>query len=141
MHLLIHRPLLCVGCALLSEPNAALRGPSRCSWGCAPGRQVTSLKRGAAFAASTGVRRARGSRAAMRLLCVCERVWLRDLWFFGDKTRSAYLSSVRFFVLVVLRARAELRRYKVFVVVFKYCLNRLLIGSNARSAEPEHSTS
>ena len=59
-YLLIHRPLLSVGCAGCARRKAELRGPSRCSWGCAPGRQMTSLKQGAAFAAST-VRRARGS--------------------------------------------------------------------------------
>ena len=51
-------------------------------------RNMTSLKRGAAFAASTGVRRARGSGAVTRLLCVCERVRLRDLWLLADKTRA-----------------------------------------------------
>ena len=129
------------GVSGLRSSQSRAAGPLALFVGLRSRRNVTSLKRGAAFAASTGVRRARGSCAAMCLLCVCERVRLRDLWFFGDKTRSAYLSSVRFFVLVVLRARAELRRYKVFVVVFKYCLDRLLIKSLPRSAGPEHITS
>ena len=36
-YLLIHRPLLSVGCAGRAGPIAALRGPSRPCWGCAPG--------------------------------------------------------------------------------------------------------
>ena len=62
-------------------------------------RNVTSLKRGAAFAASTGVRRARGSCATMCLLCVCERVRLRDLWFLLTKPEAPTCHSVRSFVL------------------------------------------
>ena len=107
MHLLIHRPLLSGGCAGCAGPKVELRGPSRGRRGCAPGRQVTSLKRGAAFAASTGVRRARGSRAATRLLCVCERVWLRDLWLLADKTRGYYLSFSAFVLLPPCSARPE----------------------------------
>ena len=41
-----------VGCAGCAGPKVELRGPSRGRRGCAPGRQMTSLKRGAAFAAS-----------------------------------------------------------------------------------------
>jgi len=98
-----------------SQSRAA--GPLALVVGLRSRRNVTSVKRGTQFAAS-GVRRARGSCAATCLLCVCERVRLRDLWFFGDKTRGLYLSSMRFFVLVVLRACREIRRYKGFVVVF-----------------------
>ena len=36
-YLLIHRPLLFVGCARCTGPDAALRGPSRPCWGCTPG--------------------------------------------------------------------------------------------------------
>ena len=36
-YLLIHRPLLCVGCAGRAGPDAALLGLSRRRWGCTPG--------------------------------------------------------------------------------------------------------
>ena len=114
-YLLIHRPLLSVRCAACQGPNAALRGPSRWLWGCAPRRNVTSVKRGTQFAAS-GVRRARGSCAATCLLCVCERVWLRDLWFFGDKTRAAYLSFSAF--LCCCRRAALAPRYEFTIISF-----------------------
>ena len=88
-----------------TERRAA--GPLALFVGLRSRRNVTSLKRGAAFAASTGVEQARGSRATMRLLCVCERVRLRDLWFLATKPEAPTCHSVRFFVLVVLRARPE----------------------------------
>ena len=137
----------------VNPPSPAFRGvrglrlmQSRAAGGLAPSLGLRSRPSSDKPQAGRRVRRiwrerARGSRAATRLLCVCERVRLRDLWLLADKTRGSYLSSVRFFVLVVLPACPELRRYKAFVVVFKYCLNRLLIGSNARSAGPEHITS
>ena len=36
-YLLIHRPLLFVGCAGRAGPDAALLGLSRRRWGCTPG--------------------------------------------------------------------------------------------------------
>ena len=116
-------------------------GPRALIVGLRSRRNVTSLKRGAAFAASTGVRRARGSCAATRLLCVCERVRLRDLWLLADKTRAYYLSFSAFFVLLPpCRARPEIRIYDNFILLSNTGLDPVQNLVLPRSAEPKHST-
>ena len=85
--------------------------------------------------------RARGSRAATRLLCVCERVRLRDLWLLADKPRAYYLSFSAFFVLLPpCRARPEIRIYDNFILLSNTGLDPVQNLVLPRSAEPKHST-